>query len=44
VLFMIRLHWNNITQLWIVSPFKYRYEWMAVFYMVYLLVRSRKPK
>lgn len=44
VLFMIRLHWENITKLWIVNPLKYRYEWMAVFYMVYLLVRSRKPK
>lgn len=42
VLFLIKLHWQHITQQWIVKPFKYRYEWMAVFYMFYLLVRSRK--
>ncbi len=44
VLFMIRLHWDHITKLWIVNPIKYRYEWLAVFYMVFLLVRSRRPK
>lgn len=42
VLFLIKLHWQHITQQWIVKPFKYRYEWMAVFYMFYLLLRSRK--
>lgn len=42
VLFLIKLHWQHITQQWIVKPFKYRYEWMAVFYMFYLLIRSRK--
>jgi hypothetical protein len=44
VLFLIRLHWNNITQQWLVKPLKYRYEWMALFYMFFLLVRSRKQK
>lgn len=33
VLFLIRLHWGEITQSWLVKPFKYRYEWMALFYM-----------
>jgi len=42
VLFLIRLHWNDITQNWLVKPLKYRYEWMALFYMFFLLVRSRK--
>lgn len=42
VLFLIKLHWQHITQQWIVKPFKYRYEWMAIFYMFYLLIRSRK--
>jgi hypothetical protein len=44
VLFLIRLHWNDITQNWLVKPLKYRYEWMALFYMFFLLVRSRKQK
>lgn len=44
VLFLIRLHWDHITKLWIPQPFKYRNEWMATFYMLFLLMRSRKPK
>ncbi|MBL1265743.1 hypothetical protein [Candidatus Methylomicrobium oryzae] len=44
VLFLIRLHWDHITKEWIPRPLKYRYEWMAVFYMIYLLMRSRRPR
>lgn len=44
VLFLIKLHWTNITQQWLLKPLKYRYEWMALFYMFFLLVRSRKKK
>lgn len=44
VLYLIKIHWTNITQNWLIRPFKHRYEWMAVFYMVFLLVRSRRPK
>jgi hypothetical protein len=44
VLFLIKLHWNDITQNWLIKPLKYRYEWMALFYMFFLLVRSRKQK
>lgn len=44
VIFLIRLHWDHITKLWIPNPFKYRNEWAAVFYMLFLLMRSRKPK
>jgi len=44
VLFLIKLHWNDITQNWLLKPLKYRYEWMALFYMFFLLVRSRKKK
>ena len=44
VLFMVRLHWNDITQHWLVKPLKHRYEWMALFYMFFLLVRSRRQK
>jgi len=44
VIFLIRLHWNDITQHWLVKPLKHRYEWIALSYMFFLLVRSRKPK
>ncbi len=44
VLFLIKLHWHLITQHWIRQPWRYRYEWMAASYMIYLLVRSRRPK
>lgn len=44
VLFLIRTHWDHITKEWIPKPLKYRYEWMAVSYMIYLLMRSRRPK
>ena len=44
VLFLIKLHWAEITQKWLLKPLKYRYEWMALFYMFFLLVRSRRKK
>ncbi|MGZ8227442.1 MAG: hypothetical protein ACXWT3_12530 [Methylococcaceae bacterium] len=44
VLFLIRLHWDHITKDWIPNPIKYRNEWVAVFYMIFLLMRSRRPK
>ncbi len=44
VLYLIKVHWTRITQEWIPKPLTYRYEWTAVFYMFYLLIRSRKPR
>ena len=44
VIFLIKMHWDRITKDWIPNPLKYRYEWLAVFYMFFLLMRSRKPK
>jgi len=44
VLFLIKLHWNEITKNWLIKPLKYRYEWIALFYMFFLLVRSRRKK
>lgn len=43
-IFLIKLHWEHITKAWIPNPLKYRYEWLAVFYMLFLLMRSRNPK
>ncbi|MEE9423687.1 MAG: hypothetical protein V3V18_01755 [Methylococcales bacterium] len=45
VLYLIKIHWHRITQHWIQQPWRYRFEWLAVFYLVFLLVRSRmSPK
>lgn len=44
VLYLIKLHWTRITQEWLPKPWLFRYQWMAVFYLFYLLMRSRKPK
>ncbi|WP_347989389.1 hypothetical protein [Methylomonas sp. AM2-LC] len=44
VLYLIKAHWTRITQEWLVRPFVYRYEWLATFYMFFLLVRSRRKK
>ncbi|NJA08284.1 hypothetical protein [Methylomonas sp. UP202] len=44
VLYLIKAHWPRITQQWLPRPWAYRYEWLAVFYMFFLLVRSRRPK
>jgi hypothetical protein len=44
VLYLIRLHWHPITQMWLKRPWLYRYEWMATVYMIFLLMRSKLPK
>ncbi|MFM8331028.1 MAG: hypothetical protein ACKN9T_05015 [Candidatus Methylumidiphilus sp.] len=44
VLYLIKLHWHMILTEWMRRPWAYRYEWMATFYMVFLLVRSKRPK
>lgn len=44
VLYLIKLHWHMIMQHWLRQPWRHRYEWLAAFYMIYLLVRSRRPK
>ncbi|MCX7087533.1 MAG: hypothetical protein NTV00_05680 [Methylococcales bacterium] len=43
VLYLIKMHWKHVVKLWLPNPFKYRYEWLTVFYLFYLLMRSRKP-
>jgi len=43
-LYLIKAHWTRITQEWLVRPLAYRYEWLAAFYLFFLLVRSRRKK
>lgn len=40
--YLIKAHWTQITQLWLRQPFKYRYAWLTVIYLVFLMVRYRK--
>jgi hypothetical protein len=42
VLYLIKVHWDRITHQWLRAPFTYRYQWLAVFYLTYLMVRSRR--
>jgi hypothetical protein len=44
VLYLIKLHWTRITKEWIPKPWAFRYQWIAIFYLFYLLMRSRRPK
>jgi hypothetical protein len=44
ILYLIKLHWTRITKEWIPRPWAFRYQWTAVFYLFYLLMRSRRPK
>jgi len=44
VLYLIRVHWDRITQQWLRAPLRFRYEWLAVFYLTYLMVRARQRR
>jgi len=40
--YLIRVHWNLITQHWIKAPLQHGSTWLTVFYLTFLLVRYRK--
>ena len=42
VFYLIKVHWEMITQKWLKQPLKYRNAWLSTFYLVFLLVRNRK--
>ncbi len=42
VLYLIKVHWDRITGEWLRAPIRFRYEWLAVFYLTYLMVRARR--
>ncbi len=44
VLFLIKTHWKLITKKWLLEPMKYRYQWLTIFYLMYLLIRSKANK
>lgn len=42
VFYLIKQHWEMITQKWLKQPLKYRNAWLTIFYLMFLLVRYRK--
>ena len=44
VLFLIKIHWKLITKKWLLEPMKYRYQWITIFYLMYLFIRSKANK
>lgn len=40
--YLIKAHWELISQRWLKDPLKFRNAWLTVFYLVFLLVRYRK--
>jgi hypothetical protein len=42
--YLIKVHWERITRQWLMDPIKYRTQWAAVIYLVFLLVQSRKAR
>lgn len=42
VFYLIKTHWEMISQKWLKQPLKYLNAWMTIFYLVFLLVRFRK--
>ncbi len=40
--YLIRQHWDRIIGQWLPRPWAYRYQWMTVVYLTFLLVRYRK--
>lgn len=42
VFYLIKTHWEIISQKWLKEPLKYRNAWLTTFYLVFLLVRYRR--
>lgn len=40
--YLIKVHWDLITRRWLKEPVHHANAWLAVFYLVFLLVRFRK--
>lgn len=40
--YLIKVHWDLITKRWLQNPVAHANAWLAVFYLVFLLIRYRK--
>jgi hypothetical protein len=40
--YLIKVHWDLITRRWLRQPLQHANAWLAVFYLIFLLIRFRK--
>lgn len=40
--YLVKVHWELISQRWLKNPVKHADAWLAIFYLMFLLVRYRK--
>jgi hypothetical protein len=40
--YLVKVHWELISQRWLKDPVKHANAWLTVFYLMFLLVRYRK--
>jgi hypothetical protein len=40
--YLVKVHWELISQRWLKNPVKHADAWLTVFYLMFLLVRYRK--
>lgn len=40
--YLIRVHWTRITKQWLPDPWAFRYQWLTIIYLTFVLVRYRK--
>jgi hypothetical protein len=40
--YLIKVHWSRITSQWLRAPWTYRYQWLTLSYLTFLLIRYRK--
>lgn len=40
--YLIKVHWSRITGEWLRTPWTYRYQWLTISYLTFLLIRYRK--
>jgi len=40
--YLIRVHWTRITTQWLPNPWRFRYDWLTLIYLTFLLVRYRR--
>lgn len=41
VLYLLKRYWRTVLGSWVVRPWQHKYEWAALSYLLFLLVRSR---
>ncbi len=42
IFYLIKVHWKLITEKWLKFPIRHRYEWLTVFYLLFLTIWYKK--